>query len=109
VAVIYVPWLVSLVLTGAIGAYLAVRAGASERATLLSILFPVLPHSVFFVIWIPVSLLLGDHITHNTMPSALVMGLLLWVVLPGVALLAGGLPVQIVRSRRSASGSVPRT
>ena len=103
VAVIYVPWLVSLLLIGAMGAYLAGRAGASPRAALLSIMFPVLPHSIFFVIWIPVSLILGDHISHNTMPSALLMGLIGWVVLPGVALLAGGLPVQIVRSRRAAS------
>jgi hypothetical protein len=102
-AVIYVPWLVSLLLIGAIGAYLALRAGASPRATLLSIMFPVLPHSIFFVIWIPVSLILGDRISHNTMPSALLMGLVGWVVLPGVALLAGGLPVQLLRSRRPAS------
>ena len=103
VAVIYVPWLVSLLLIGAIGAYLAGRAGASARATFLSIMFPVLPHSIFFVIWIPVSLILGDHISHNTMPSALLMGLVGWVVLPGAALLAGGLPVQLLRSRRPAS------
>jgi hypothetical protein len=102
-AMIYVPWLVSLLLIGAIGAYLALRAGASPRATLLSIMFPVLPHSIFFVIWIPVSLILGDYISHNTMPSALLMGLVGWVVLPGVALLAGGLPVQILKSRRAAS------
>ena len=104
VAVIYVPWLLSLLLIGAIGAYLAGRAGASLRASLLSILFPVLPYSVFFVIWIPVSLILDDHIGHNTMRSALLLGLVAWVVLPGVALLAGGLPMQILRSRRSASG-----
>jgi hypothetical protein len=103
VAVIYVPWLVSLILIGAIGAYLAGRAGASPRATLLSIMFPVLPHSIFLVIWIPVSLILGDHISHNTMPSALLMGVVAWVVLPGVALFAGGLPVQLLRSRRPAS------
>lgn len=103
VAVIYVPWLVSLLLIGAIGAYLAGRAGASPRATLFSILFPVLPYSVFFVIWIPVSLILDDHVGHNTMLSALLMGFVAWVVLPGVALLAGGLPVQILRARRRAS------
>jgi hypothetical protein len=103
VAVIYVPWLVSLLLIGAIGAYLAGRAGASARATFLSILFPILPQSIFFVIWIPVSLILGNHIDHNAMPSALLMGLVAWVVLPGVALLAGGLPVQILKSRRAAS------
>ena len=100
VAVIYLPWLVSLLLIGAIGAYLAGRAGASPRATLLSILFPVLPYSFFFVIWIPVSLILDDHIAHNIMFSALLMGFVAWVVLPGLALLVGGLPVQIVTSRR---------
>jgi hypothetical protein len=103
VAVIYVPWLVSMLLIGAIGAYLAGRAGASPRVTLLSILFPILPYSIFFVIWIPVSLLLDDYVGHNTMRSALLMGLVAWVVLPGVALLAGGLPVQILRSRRGVS------
>ena len=103
VAVIYVPWLLSLLLIGAMGAYLAGRAGASPRATLLSILFPALPYSIFFVIWIPVSLILDDHIVHNTMRSALLMGLVAWVVLPGVALLAGGLPVRILKSRRAAS------
>jgi hypothetical protein len=107
-AVIYVPWLVSLLLIGAIGAYLALRAGASPRATLLSIMFPVLPYSVFFVLWILVSLILDDHIGHNTMRSALLMGLVAWVVLPGVALLAGGLPVRILKSRRSASGQAAR-
>jgi hypothetical protein len=103
VAVIYVPWLFSLLVIGAMGAYLAGRAEASPRAVLLSILFPVLPYSVFFVIWIPVSLILDDHIGHNTMRSALLIGLVAWVVLPGVALLAGGLPVQILKSRRTAS------
>jgi succinate dehydrogenase hydrophobic anchor subunit len=103
VAVIYVPWLLSLLLIGAMGAYLSSRAGASPRSTFLSIMFPVLPYSVFFVIWIPVSLILDDHIGHNTMRSALLIGLVAWVILPGVALLAGGLPVQLLRSRRPAS------
>jgi hypothetical protein len=103
VAVIYVPWLLSLLPIGAMGAYLASRAGASQRATFLSIVFPILPYSVFFVIWIPVSLILDDYVGHNTMRSALLMGLVAWVVLPGVVLLAGGLPVRILKSRRAAS------
>jgi hypothetical protein len=101
VAVIYVPWLLSLLPTGAIGAYLASRAGASRRAMLLSIVFPVLPYFVFFILALPVVLILDDHIAHNVMLSALFMGLVAWVVLPGVALLAGGLPTQFLVSRRS--------
>jgi hypothetical protein len=103
VAVIYVPWLLSLPPIGAIGAYLASRAGASQRAMLLSIVFPVMPHFIFFLVALPVALILDDHIAHNVMVSALLMGVVAWVVLPGVALLAGGLPVQILKSRRSAA------
>jgi hypothetical protein len=103
VAVIYVPWLLSLLPIGTMGAYLAGRAGASERAMFLSIVFPVLPYFVLFIIAFPVSLILDDHVAHNVMLSALWMGLGAWVLVPGSALLAGGLPVQLLRSRRAAS------
>src|SRR5580692_12850729 len=43
VAVIYVPWLLLLVPIGAMAAYLAGRAGGSQRAMFLSSVFPVLP------------------------------------------------------------------
>jgi hypothetical protein len=52
----------------------------------------------------PVVLILDDHVAHNIMISGLFMSLAAWVVLPGTALLAGGLPIQILKSRRSASG-----
>ena len=107
VAVIYVPWLLLLLPIGAMGAYLAGRAGGSQRTTILSIVFPVLPYSVLFIIAFPVSLVLDDHVAHNIMLSALLVGFVAWVLLPGVALLAGGLPVQLLRSRRLSFRSVP--
>jgi hypothetical protein len=103
VAVIYLPWLLSLIPIGAMAAYLAGRAGAPRRAIFLSIVFPVLPHLGFFLIVFPVVLILDDHVAHNIMISGLFMSLAAWVVLPGIALLAGGLPVQLLRSRRPAS------
>ncbi|MHB8501535.1 MAG: permease prefix domain 1-containing protein [Candidatus Acidiferrales bacterium] len=106
VAVIYVPWLLSLIPIGAMGAYLAGRGGASQRAVLLSIVFPVLPYLALFVIALPVSLILDDHVAHNVRLSALLLGLLAWVMLPAMALLAGGLPVQLLRARRLASGQI---
>jgi hypothetical protein len=99
IGVIYVPWLLSLLPIGAMGAYLAGRAGASQRTMFLSIIFPVLPYLALFAIAFPVSLVLDDHVAHNIMYEALLMGLLAWVVLPGIALLAGGLPTQIFLSR----------
>jgi hypothetical protein len=102
-AVIYVPWLLCLLPIGAMGAYLAGRSGASRRVTFLSIVFPVLPYLVLFIIAFPVSLIVDDHVAHNIMYEALLMGLLARVLLPGAALLAGGLPVQLLKSRRTAS------
>ena len=106
VAVIYVPWLLLLILIGAMGAYLAGRGGASHRTIFLSILFPILPYLGLFIIAFPVAVILDDHVAHNIMLSALLMGLMAWVMLPGVALLAGGLPVQLLRSRRLSCRSV---
>ncbi|HTQ59091.1 MAG TPA: hypothetical protein VMI32_02640 [Candidatus Solibacter sp.] len=107
-AVIYVPWLLCLVPIGAMGTYLSVRAGASRRGTFVSIVFPVLPYFVFFVVAFPVCVILDDHVAHNVVLSALWVGLVTWVVLPAVALLAGGLPVQLLRSRRPASADSAR-
>jgi hypothetical protein len=107
-AVVYIPWLLSLLPIGAMGAYLASRAGASRRAIILSTVFSVLPYTVLFIVAFPVSVILDDHAAHNVMFSALLVGLVSWVLLPGTALLAGGLPVQILRSRRSASGATAR-
>jgi hypothetical protein len=103
VAVIYLPWVLSLIPIGALAAYLAGRAGGSQRAMFLSTVFPVLPHLGFFLVVFPVVLILDDHVAHNIMISGLFMSLAAWVGLPGIALLAGGLPVQLLRSRRSAS------
>src|SRR5579859_6496411 len=104
VAVVYVPWLLLLFPIGAMGAYMADRAGASQRAAFLSIVFPVLPYLVLFIIAFPVALIVDDHVAHNIMLSALLMGLIAWVLLPGAALLVGGLPVQLLRSRLLSPG-----
>lgn len=101
VAVIYVPWLVCLIPIGAMGAWLAWRAGGSQRALFLSTVFPVLPYTVLFLIAFPVSLILDDYVAHNVTLSGLLVGLVAWVLLPGAALLAGGLSVRLARLRRT--------
>lgn len=106
VAVVYVPWLLTLLLIGAWGAYLSHGAGASRHVVFFSILFPVLPYSTFFLIVFPLSLILGEkNFTHNIMFSAFLVGLVAWVLFPGAALLAGGLPAQLLLSRRLTSRS----
>ena len=100
VAVIYLPWLFSLPLIGAMGAYLSNRAGGSRRAMLTSIVFPVLPYFAFFLVALPVTAIFNDRLGHNIMFLALFVGLLAWVVAPAGALLAGGALVQFFLSRR---------
>jgi hypothetical protein len=100
VAVIYLPWLFSLPLIGAMGAYLSNRAGGSRRAMLTSIVFPVLPYFAFFLLALPVTAIFNDRLGHNIMFLALFVGLLAWVVGPAAALLTGGALVQHFLSRR---------
>jgi hypothetical protein len=100
VAVIYLPWLLSLPVIGAMGAYLSNRAGGSRRAVFSSIVFPVLPYLAFFLLALPVMAIFNDRLAHNIMFGALFVGLFAWVVAPGAALLAGGLLAQFVLSRR---------
>jgi hypothetical protein len=103
VAVIYLPWLFSLPLIGAMGAYLSNRAGGSRRAMLTSIVFPVLPYFAFFLVALPVTAIFNDRLGHNIMFLALFVGLLAWVVAPAAALLTGGALVQLFLSRQLAS------
>jgi len=103
VAVVYLPWLFSLPIIGAMGAYLSKRAGGSQRAMLAAIVFPVLPYSVFFLVALPVTAIFNDRLGHNIMFLALSVGLLAWVVAPAAALLTGGVLAQFLFSRRSDS------
>lgn len=107
VAPVYVPWLLALLLIGASGAFLSQRAGASQRVVFLSTLFPVLPYSTFFLIGFPLALILEDNVTHNAMFPAFFAGLLAWVLLPAVDLLAGGLAMRLYLSRRLTPRSLP--
>jgi hypothetical protein len=101
VAVIYLPWLLSLPVVGALGAFLSYRSGGSQRAVFSSIIFPVLPYLVFFLIGLPMILILNHRMTHNILFSALFVGLFAWVLAPGAALLTGGLLARTFLSRRS--------
>jgi hypothetical protein len=99
-AVVYVAWLVFLPFIGALGAYLSCRAGGRSRAVFSSIVFPIFPYVAFFVIGLPLALILDDHVAHNITIPAFFVGLSAWVIFPALALLAGGWPVQYFISRR---------
>ena len=99
VAVIYIPWLFCLPLVGAVGAYLSYRAGGSGRAIFLSTIFSALPFLASIVVVLPVSLIFDHFIARNISPMALLLALFGWVLIPFAALLAGGLPAQLLLMR----------
>jgi hypothetical protein len=105
IALFYIPWLLSLPFVGALGAYLSQRAGGSRRAILFSIIFSILPFLATALVVIPVSLALDHVVPHNIQPVAFLVFMFGWVFIPGVALLVGGLPTQLILSRRLTSGS----
>src|SRR6266403_1847377 len=106
VAVVYVSWLLLLPLIGAFGAYMSRRAGGSARAVFLSIVFPILPYLAFFLIGLPVALILDDLVANNITIPAFFVGLCAWVIFAAAALLAGGWPVHFLASRRLTSSQV---
>src|SRR6267378_103704 len=105
VLMFYTSWLLTLPLAGAIGALLSKRAGGSPKILAISSVFPVLPFGVVFLIAIPAGLLIGHSLAHHIVAAAFLTMMFGWVLVPGVALLSGGLLVQLL-SRRSSSPGV---
>jgi hypothetical protein len=103
----YVQWLLSLPLFGALGAYLSSRAGGSRGTALLVSVFPVLALTAAFLLMFPIGLIIeratGNHMDFSFVAAALLRDGIGWLLVPGVALLAGGLLVQLLFSRRSTS------
>ena len=105
-AVVFIPWLFALPLVGALGAFLSHRAGGSRRAIFLSIIFPVVPFLATILLITPVILAFDRFIAHNPVPASIPVAALGLVFLPGVALLVGGLLMQLFIARRFGAGRV---
>jgi hypothetical protein len=101
--IVYIPWLAALPLIGAVGAYLSNRAGASVRTVLVSSIFPILPSIVVFAVVLPVGLIIDRQVGVKFVAAGLLQGVIGWVLIPGTALLAGGLPAHLFLLRRLAS------
>ena len=101
VLLFYMPWLLTLPLAGALGAYLSKRAGGSRRMTLLSSAFPVLPLAAIFLMAIPVGLVLSHTLSHEIVGAAFLTLGIAWVAVPGLILLVGGWLAQLFLSQRS--------
>jgi hypothetical protein len=103
----YVPWLPSLPFFGALGAYLSSRAGGSRGTVLLASIFPALALTAAFLSMFPIGLILerimGRRVGFSIVATTLLRDGIGWLLIPGVTLLAGGLLVHLLSSRRPSS------
>ena len=103
----YAPWLVSLPFLGAFGAYISSRAGGSRGTVLLASIFPVLALTGAFLSMFPIGFILGRiigrQVGFGVVATTLLRDGIGWLLVPGAALLAGGLLVHILFGRRSSS------
>jgi len=89
---IYGIWLASQILCGALGAGLSRRAGGTLTTRVVAATFPAI---VLFCLW-AVVIPLGAFAQHNRFvlrhPLSYALGIFVWVVPPGFALLLGAAP-----------------
>lgn len=88
----YFGWVAAQILFGALGAFLSRRAGGSRTTRILAGIFPAI---VMFLLWavvIPASAIAEHNAFVLNHPLYYALGIFVWVVPPGVALLAGTVP-----------------
>jgi len=100
---LYVPWLVTLPVFGAVGAYWSRRAGGHMRERMIAGIFPVLMLAAAFGMILPIALIFEGHGWRVMQMKAMAIFLLGWVMIPGAALLLGALPFL----RNHANGTSP--
>jgi hypothetical protein len=100
----YAPWLVSLPFLGAFGAYISSRAGGSRGTALLACIFPALALTLTFLLMFPIDMIIepiiGRQVDFNIVAAVLLKDGIGWILVPGAALLAGGLLVHLLFGRR---------
>ncbi len=103
----YGPWLLSLVVFGAVAACLSSRAGGSRATVLLASVFPVPALTAAFLSMFPIGFIIeritGIQVGFSGAATAVLRDGIGWILIPGAALLAGGLLAHLLFGRRSSS------
>ncbi len=89
---LYVPWLISLPVFGALGAYWSKRAGGRVTERIVAGIFPVLMLTGAFFMILPIAYVFDRKIPFSMFVTSFGLILLSWVIIPGAALLLGALP-----------------
>jgi hypothetical protein len=88
----YVGWLLTQFFCGAVGAFLSRRGGGSLGARTIAATFPAIVMLALWTLVIPMSALAGRNAFLWHHPLYYLLGIFVWVVSPGLALLAGAVP-----------------
>jgi hypothetical protein len=110
-ALLYTAWVLSLPLFGALAAYISSRAGGSRQTAVFAAAFPILALTLAFLLMAPIGLALGSITGRpnefGAVASVLLRDALGWLLVPGVALLIGGvLAGSLVHPRQSQRDAV---
>ena len=102
---LYTPWLAGLPFFGALGAYISSRAGGSRATVLFVSVFPAIALTFAFLFMFPFSLtielIMGRPVDFSSVATVLLKDGIGWLLIPGAALLVGGLLAQALLSIRS--------
>jgi hypothetical protein len=102
---LYLPWMLSLPFFGALGAYVSSRAGGSRGIVILASAFPTLALTGAFLFMFPfgltIQLIMGKPIDFSRVATVLLKDGISWILVPGAALLAGGVLAHLLLSTRS--------
>ncbi|HEV2488338.1 MAG TPA: hypothetical protein VGT03_00900 [Candidatus Acidoferrales bacterium] len=93
------PWLLTLPLIGALGAFWSRRMGGSFARQLAVCQFPVTATFMIFFVLLPAAFLLDSGMRVLSL-SSLESYALSWVVIPSLALLVGALPAALLARKR---------
>lgn len=106
----YAPWLAFLPFFGALGAYLSARRGALLRTTLLASVFPALALTATFLLMFPIDFIveraIGRPVDFAIVATELLRDGVDWILVPGIALLAGGFLMHLLFNHRTLSKEI---
>jgi hypothetical protein len=102
---LYTPWLAGLPFFGALGAYVSSRVGGSRATVLFVSIFPALALTFAFLLMFPIGFALegitGRHGDFSSVAATLLKDGIGWLLVPGIALLGGGLLAHLLFSTRT--------
>jgi hypothetical protein len=105
--ILYTPWLAALPFIGALAAYVSSRAGGSRATVLFVSVFPALALTFAFPFVFPFSLIIeliaGRPVDFSRVATVLLKDGIGWILVPGIALLLGGLLAHLLLSARYSS------